>query len=262
MLNKDIILERAYEECMAEMYSKAQPSADWYQILRDCKEGKIKKDEKIYERYYLSQEEFKHIQNKYLDAYRLKDKWIEYVEIVEDYLKKGGVKDKYIPEQIDENGNEHPGYHSYENVKPIKEQIEKILNDVSGEVSSFIKDAIRDKIVETVMNTISDCREFYRFGRRDEDSFCYSTALGPSPTSNPQTVIDYWKTQGIDLEIEIRNPLLLWERDYYGDEFEEVMEDEYGENWKEQFDLKWKEELAKKEANKKKLLETIENGKN
>jgi hypothetical protein len=40
---------------------------------------------------------------------------------------------------------------------------------------------------------------------------------------------EYWKSQGVDLDIEIRNPLLFWDQDYYGDSFEEVMEEDYGE---------------------------------
>ena len=57
MLDRDQVIRKAYTECMAEMYAKAQPSADYYQLLEDAKNGKIGKDEKVYERYYLSYEE-------------------------------------------------------------------------------------------------------------------------------------------------------------------------------------------------------------
>jgi hypothetical protein len=99
------------------------------------------------------------------------------------------------------------------------------------------------------LNTITNCKEFYRFDREEADFSC-SVALGASPTSNKETVIEYWKSQGKDIEIIEPNPLLIWERDFYGDEFEEVMEYEYGEDWKEQFDKKWEEEKRKKEAEK------------
>ena len=262
MLDKNTILERAYEECMCEMYKKAQPSVDYKQLLEDINSGKIDKNTKVYERYYLSQEEFKYIQNKYLEAYRIKGKWKEYVEIVEDYLKKGGTKDKWIPEQIDDNGFKHPSYRGYEKVPSIDIQIKEFLENTSLCTISKLEDAAKylaEAITLLVLNNIKDCKEFHIFDTRDEDSFCYSTALGPSPTSNPQTVIDYWKTQGVDIKIEKRNPLLFWEQDYYGDEFEEVMEDEYGPYWKKHFDNEWQEELAKKEANKKKLLESLQN---
>lgn len=254
MLDRKEILERAYTECMTEMYAKAQPSVDYHQLIEDAKNGKIGKDERVYERYYLSHEEFEHIRNKYIDAYGLIEKWRPNIELLEQYLTEGGTKDKYIKSHTDEDGHYHPGYRGYENVKPIKEQIERVLNDefASGEVSPFVKDSLRDKITEVVMNTISDCKEFYRFDR-EESQFSASVALGPSPTSSKETVIEYWKSQGVDIDIVEPNPLLLWERDYYGDEFEEVMIDEYGDDWKEQFDNKWKEEIRKKELEKAEL---------
>ena len=255
MLVRETIIERAYNECMAEMYAKAQPSVDYYQLLEDAKNGKIRKDEKVYERYYLSKEEFDHILNKYVQSYKMEETWRPNIELLEQYLSEGGSKDKYIKEHTDKDGHYHPGYRGYEKVKPIKEQIENILNDSlgSGEISPFVKDAIIDKIVATVINTIFDCKDFYRFDR-EESSFKASVALGPSPTSNKDTVIEYWKSQGIDIEIVERNPLLLWEQDYYGDNFEEVMIDEYGDDWKEQFDQKWEEEKRKKEEEKRECL--------
>ena len=42
--------------------------------------------------------------------------------------------------------------------------------------------------------------------------------------------------------------MLIWERDYYGDEFEEVMKDEYGEDWEQQFNKKWEEAKHKKKV--------------
>lgn len=249
MLDRKEILERAYTECMVEMYAKAQPSVDYHQLLEDAKNGKIGKDEKVYERYYLSRDEFEHIRNKYIEAYRLNETWRPNIELLEQYLTEGGTKDKYIKAHTDEYGY-HPGYRGYEKVKPIKEQIENILNTEIGEGN--VSNSIANKITESVMNTISDCKEFYRFDR-EESQFSASVALGPSPCSNKDTVIEYWKSQGIDIKIEEHNPLLLWERDYYGDEFEEVMIDEYGDDWKEQFDNKWKEEIRKKELEKAEL---------
>ena len=83
--------------------------------------------------------------------------------------------------------------------------------------------------------------DFYR----EESSFDCSIALGPSPCSNAETVIEYWKSQGVDIKIEERNPLLFWDMDYYGDSFEEVMEDEYGKDWKEYWNNEWKKSLNK-----------------
>lgn len=236
MLDRNEILEKAYHECMAEMYAKAQPSADYYQLLEDAKNGKIGKDERVYERYYLSQEEFKYILNKYKDAYNIKSHWKDDVEVIEKYIEEGGSKDKYIEAHTDKNGNYHPGYRSYEKVKPLKEQLFNVLKEYS-----LYDENMHNKLYDTVTNIIDTCKNFYKFDR-EESSFDCSVALGPSPTSCAEAVIQYWTHQGVDIEIKERNPLLLWEMDEYGENFEEYMREDYGEDWKEQFDTKWKEE--------------------
>jgi hypothetical protein len=240
MLDRKEILERAYHECMTEMYAKSQPSADYNQLLEDAKNGKIGKDERVYERYYLSHEEFKHILGKYKEAYNIKSHWIDDIEVLERYIKEGGSKDKYIEAHTDEKGNYHPGYRSYEKVKPIKEQLSDVLEEYG-----LYDENIHNKLYDTVTNVIDTCKNFYRFDR-EESSFDCSVALGPSPNSCAEAVIQYWAHQGVDIKIEERNPLLLWEMDYYGDDFEEVMKDEYGDNWKEYWDNKWKEEIKDK----------------
>lgn len=240
MLDRKEILERAYHECMAEMYAKSQPSADYNQLLEDAKNGKIGKDERVYERYYLSHEEFKHILGKYKEAYNIKSHWIDDIEVLERYIKEGGSKDKYIEAHTDEKGNYHPGYRSYEKVKPIKEQLSDVLEEYS-----LYDENMHNKLYDTVTNVIDTCKNFYRFDR-EESSFDCSVALGPSPNSCAEAVIQYWAHQGVDIKIEERNPLLLWDMDYYGDDFEEVMKDEYGDNWKEYWNNKWKEEIKDK----------------
>lgn len=249
MLVRRTIIERAYHDCMKEMYARAQPSCDYDQLLKDAEEGKIGKDERVYERYYLSQEEFEYIRKKYIDAYGLEATWKPNIEILERYLKEGGSKNKWIPDRVDEDGFRHPGHRGYEKVLPIQEQIDNIIKEHFGEIESA---ELANKLTKMVFDTITDCKEFYRFDREESDFSC-AVALGASPTSNPKTVIEYWKSQGVDIEIEERNPLLFYDMDYYGDEFEEIMEEDYGENWKEHWDNEWKAEiLAKEEELKRK----------
>ena len=124
------------------------------------------------------------------------------------------------------------------------------MHNINGEYVELSED-----ITKIVMESISNCKDFYRFDR-EESSFSAGIALGASPTSNPDSVKEYWKSQGVDINIEERNPLLFWEKDYYGDNFEEVMIDEYGEDWKEQFDKKWKDQVREEnEAKEKKIAE-------
>lgn len=254
MFNRDSVLDRAYHDCMREMYKRSQPSADYDQLIEDVKSGKIPKDTRIYERYYLSMDEFIYIRDKYMKAYGLVEHWKPNIELLETYLNEGGTKDKWIPERVDEDGFKHPGYRGYEEVPPIKKQIEDLIGP-------FLLDKTRESlskaITEIVMDTINDCKEFYRFDR-ESDSFSASVALGASPTSNKDTVIEYWESQGVDVKIEDRNPLLFWERDYYEDEFEEVMIDEYGEDWEKYWDDKWKEELEEKEKQRQGRLKFLE----
>lgn len=245
MLDRKEILERAYNECITEMYAKAQPSASFNQLLSDAKEGKISKDEKVYERHYLSHDEFNHIREKYIDAYNIKSTWKSNIELLEQYLTEGGNKDKYIEAHTDEYGY-HPGYRGYEKVNPIFNQIADYLKMYTSNELSVI---MANKITKIVMDAINNCKEYYRFDREEND-FNYSVALGPSPSSNKDTVKEYWKEQGIDVDPVEPNPYLIWQKDYYGDEFEEVMEWEYGEDWKEQFDKKWEEDKKQKEIEK------------
>lgn len=251
MFDRDSVLDKAYHDCMREMYKRSQPSADYDQLIEDVKSGKIPKDTRIYERYYLSMDEFIYIRDKYMKAYGLVEHWKPNIELLETYLNEGGTKDKWIPERIDEDGFKHPGYRGYEEVPPIKKQIENLLS------TKNIDTSIVNDINNVVMNTINDCKKFYRFDR-ESDSFSASVALGASPTSNKDTVIEYWKSLGIDVKIEDRNPLLFWERDYYGDEFEEVMIDEYGKDWEKYWDDKWKEDLEEKERQRQERLKLIE----
>lgn len=233
MLNREKIIDQAFHDCVKEMYARSQPPADYDQLLEDFKNGKIGKDERVYERHYLSSEEFKYILDKYKRAYNIKEQWTDNIELLEQYLTEGGTKDKYIEAHTDEYGY-HPGYRGYEKVEPIKKQLDVILNEYN-----LYDENMLNKLYDAVINTIKACKNFYKFDR-EESSFSCSVALGASPTSNPDTVKEYWKSQGVDVDIEIRNPLLFWEQEYYGDKFEEIMEDEYGENWKEYWNDRWK----------------------
>lgn len=253
MIDRKKILEEALERCMEEMYLKAQPSVSYKKLIEGVVTGTIVDDREtpIYDRYYLSHEEFKYILDKYIKAYRIQELWHGNIELLEKYLIEGGTKDKWIPERVDEDGFKHPGYRGYEEVPPIKKQItELLMHNINGE---YVE--LGEEITKMVMDNIRCCKEFYRFDR-EESSFSASVALGSSPTSNPDSVKKYWKSQGVDIEIEERNPLLFWEKDYYGNEFEEVMIDEYGEDWKEQFDKKWKDQVREEnEAREKRIAE-------
>ena len=227
MKDREDILKKAVDDCFREMYAKAQPSADFDQLVQDAKDGKISKDECVYEHHYLSSEEFKYIVDKYVDMYRIRSEWQDDVDVVLDFLKNGGT---------DEVRNDDNGDREYVKIPGLKEDLYNIIGDSD----------LADKVYDSVIGKINKCKRYYRFNA-EESAFRFSTAFGPSPTCNMETVKNYWKNEkGIDVEIEERNPLTFWERDEYGDEFEDVMEDEYGENWRDELDRQWKEEKNKR----------------
>ena len=260
MLTRNEILTRAIHDCYKEMYAKAQPSGDWDQIVQEFKDGKRNKDERVYEQYYLSQEEFTYIVDKYLDAYNIKEQWKDNVKVVEDYLNNGGVKDKYIPDEYDENGElVSMGHRGYEKVPPIKEQIRKIIDSYleNTELNQTRQDLTND-IADKVMEIISTCKNFYQFDK-EESQFRITTALGASPTSNPEIVKRYWKEKtGEDIEIEERNPKLFWYRDegYTDDDLAEEFED-LGPNWKEKLDKEWKDEIEAKKHEQEERIKKL-----
>ena len=256
MLDREEVLCKAYEDCIREMFAKAQPSADWDNIIEEYKAGKIdeRKDGPIYDRHYLSSAEFKYIMDKYMKAYRIESEWKEDVEVIEEYLNKGGHKDKYIEDWEDEHGH-HPGYRSYEEVPPLKEHIDNILSSYIGEKNCK---QVRDEITNKVMELIHECKNYYSFNI-DEQKFRNTVCMRCSPNGNIETVKKWWKDHyDVDIEIEERNPLLFWERDNYGDRFEEIMEEEDGPDWKEKWDKKWKDDVAKKKAESEAKLKKLQ----
>lgn len=250
MLSREDILERAYNECMIEMYAKSQPSANFNELLEGVKNGTIidTPNDKVFERYYLSYEEFHYILNKYVELYGMSEKWNSYLETVEKYFTGEGRKDIWIAEKTDEDGDKHPGYRSSEAVPHIKDTIYNILKQYINDSNS---QEIRDKITKEVLSYIENCKNYYRYDR-EEHNFSARVALGCSPTSNKNSVIEYWKKQGKDIEIVERNPRLLWDMDYYGEEFEEVMIDTYGKNWLKKT---WNDYYNSKDGKKKLVYE-------
>ena len=97
-IDRESVLMQAVEDCYREMFAKAQPMADWDNLTQEYKEGKIdeEKDEPIYNRHYLSCQEYAYIIDKYIEAYKIKSDWNDHIDILKEYLIKRGVKDTYI----------------------------------------------------------------------------------------------------------------------------------------------------------------------
>ena len=198
MLNRDTVISKAIDECLTEMYDKAQPSANYHDYVEKAKRGEITKNELIYERHYLNETQFNYIANKYKEAYRCINEWKSNIDFLVKCLKEGGYKDVWIK---DEDGM---GHRSGEKTPT--------LNEIVGE----------DKAIE-VFKLIEDLKNFYRFDR-EEEVFSFNVYLGCSPTSNAEKVKDYWKSQGIDIQIDETE---LSEDDYWEiDKYGHVLKDE------------------------------------
>ena len=220
MVERDTVLQKARHDCMAEMYRKSQPSASYDEYLKMYKAGLLRDDDKdrVYNRHYLSREEYEYILDKYVDAYGMAERWNDYVDTVINYFDADAPKDKWIPEKTDEDGFTHPGYRGYEHLPHFSKVIESIINKMAVQDKESIE-TVSKAIYDAVIARMETCKNFYRFDR-EESGFHVSVGLGESPTCNKDTVIEYWKNKGVDITIEDRNPDTLWEKDYYGEDYE------------------------------------------
>ena len=202
MLDREKILAEAIHRCLEEMYRKAQPKADYNKYIKKKREGKIsEKTTPIHDRHYLPKKEFLYIKNKYLEAYRCQNEWTSNIDFLLMCLEDGGLRDIWVSDPK----NPHTGYRS-------------------AEATPQLKTLLGDEKAQEVINLIKDLKDFYRFDR-DGEKFNYNVCLGPSPTSNAETVRNYWKSRGVDIEIDEKKDLT--EDDYWEiDEFGHILKDE------------------------------------
>ena len=184
MQSRRDMLEKATIDCLDEMYRKSQPSITWDEVIKQSKENK---NRQIWQEHYLPQRLYVNILEKYMNMYRIKEEWTDNINLLEDYLKSGGTRDKYIPETVDPDGRKHPGYRGYERVDPIVIQIKNYLNSQGVETP----DGLALSITDMIMRTISDCKNFY-VHNRDEVGFRIDVS-NYSPCSNIETVREFYK---------------------------------------------------------------------
>lgn len=197
--------------CLKEMYERAQPSVNLDDLLKEhfnrLKQGL--EAEQFYDRYFLSYEECKYVLDKYVHHWYLEDPWERYLDLIINDAQEKHIRDKWIPERIDEFGNTHPGYSGYEDVPPLKEIIGE---DAANKVVAFLNER----------------KNFYR-RNIDENAFRAQICLGISPSSNDESVKRYWKEKGCNLDIDLRKhgADYFWcEENGYWDDLDEIKERE------------------------------------
>lgn len=170
------ILDKAIHDCLNEMYKKSQPNTTWDEIIQKFESGEYDKNVKVYELHYLPYVEYKEIEEKYIQAYRIHNEWKEDADLMIKYLKEGGTKDKYIPERIDEDGFKHPGYRGYESTPKLEDALKDIIKNPN------IEEQVLNKVFELMYN----CKDFY-CPNREENSFRF-TVCNYAPCSNKESV--------------------------------------------------------------------------
>lgn len=184
-MSRNKILEKAIRECLSEMYERSQPSANFEELCEKYPK------EQFYLRYYLPTELYKDIVEKYINDYRINSNWEKHIELLENYLTEGGHKQIWIEGEIDEEGNKIPGYKGYKKLDSLFTELKKLIPNNYQEVCN------------KVFELISECKDFYS-SEPDECGFRFAV-MNISPNSNKESVVQYWKEQGIDLEIKEYN---------------------------------------------------------
>lgn len=196
--SRRVMLERAYHECLAEMYRHAQPPLDYVEVLEKIRDGQFADDDNdpLYKHHYLSDQDAKDIFDGYVMAYRLNNEWISSIDLLLNDMRHGCVADKYFDPKTDADGNvTETGYRGYEELPPLVDMLKEVVGGDGDKAK---------EVYNTVVKYITNRRDFYRFDR-DEETMRFNVFLGPMPTSNKDEVIAYWKSKGQDIEINDRN---------------------------------------------------------
>ena len=165
----DDVMWQAVEDTLEEMYHYAFPSISWKQRVQDKKDGKDV-DMDLIHHHYLPNELYKSILEMAKHNYSYEPFFQDYTEHLTQYLLEGGYgKDPDNPGK--DSNKQHPS----------------------------IKEEIGEEAFEILKKRLKAYSDFYRFDhRRWKFDF---TVMNYSPNSNRQAVIDYWKSQGVELEI-------------------------------------------------------------
>lgn len=134
-INRDYVLNKAVDECLAELYRKSTPSISW----RKLKTGKLPddKDNPYFQKCIIPADLYDEIVFKYKDAYNVFSDWLFHVELIENYLEKGGLIEK--------------GKYEFDKLPPLKE-------------------IIGEEAYQKVMEYIAKCKDYYKLNS-DEKKF-------------------------------------------------------------------------------------------
>lgn len=189
-------------QCLREMYAMAQPPADYDEILELARNGHEDDQYPFFEQHYLSKEETQLVLDKYLDMTNLEPTWKDDCDTMIEYLSDGGYHN------VIKHDNLGGSYRDAEKLAPIQEYI--------GE-EAFAK----------VLEYMNECKSYYRYGSIEKSAFVWPI-INVAPTSNKERVIEFWKSQGVDIEIIDRT-----EDDIYAIHYEGVLPEDLDEYYED-----------------------------
>ena len=222
-MNRKEVLLQACEQCLKELYSRAQPAVTWEDFQEQNKEYNKKYKEwhlnynqsmgaepslRDYcgpapcEFYYLPSDIFKDICDSYISAYKIDNhqNLLDIIQILKGYCLDP-IVDKYIP---GENG--YPGYRGYEHPDNlVKELTEYLSNWNEYDKACEIAESLQNRFFEF----LDMAGEFYTWNS-DLNLFNTEVYLGASPTSNKEKVIENWKLYR-DKDIKIDDSIYIEE---------------------------------------------------
>ena len=180
MLNKNDFLEKLIDECLDDLYRASFPSI----TLEELKNSVTDKNERMYEHHYLPKERQDEIVQYYINEF-LPNHFVDNAEFVKDSLINGFYERTY-----DKDGRKYV-------------HTQKLRNLLNDENDAGIVEKLLDKIIS----------EHNR--NHDAEAFQF-TVFNYAPTINKNTVIEYWKSKGVDYK----------EEDFDDSKFHSIWEDE------------------------------------
>lgn len=234
LITRRDVVSKAADECMKELYSYCQPSVEWEDFMQQCENYTKKYNEwtmlergvrpkieeycgpKPYEFYYLPKDVMNEICASYVSSYKLDghSELVDTIDILKNYCNDP-IVDKYIEERVDEYGNRHPGYRSYDHPSNLQKEVESIL-DKNGQGANS-KD-VSKQVCEKFFSFLDMAENFFNWNR-ELNGFNMTVYLGVSPNSNKEAVIENWK--------KYRNQDIVIDDNMYADDSDE---DEYYDN--------------------------------
>lgn len=183
MKEYDEIMWQAVEDVLEEMYQNSYPKVSWKQRIQDAKDGKdVDKD--LISHHYLPKRLYEDIIALAEHNYSYEKFFDDYTKHFSEFLLKGGRAC-----DIDKGGKD-----DYKDYPSLKEDI--------GE-ESF---AILEKRIDAYKKTFRFDRQRWKFN---------FTIMNCSPNSCKERVIEYWKSQGVELNIPDDEKIISR---YWGDE--------------------------------------------